>query len=90
MKPKIYMLSFDPYKTDAQALHTLVSSMPLMVEWWHYLGSTYLLTSHSTALQLQNYINSHWSGQYLLSEINAHNSGGWLPNTAWTWINARR
>lgn len=90
MKPKLYLLVFDPYKTNAAALHNIVTTMPLKTDWWHYIGSAYVLASYSTAKEMQDYINVRWKGFFLLSEINAHNSGGWLPQEAWNWINTRR
>lgn len=89
MKPKIYSLSFDPHVSNAENLHAIVTAMPHTIEWWHYLGSTYLITSHASALELQNYVNQKWVGRFLVSEIQPKNTGGWLPKEAWDWINSR-
>lgn len=90
MERKIYLLVFDPYKTDAVALHNIITTMAYASEWWHYIGSAYLITSSSTATEIQNYINMSWSGFFLITEINGRNSGGWLPQEAWDWINSRK
>ena len=90
MHPKLYLLVFDPYKTDPTALHNIITNLPNTTEWWHYLGSAYIIASRLNALELQNYINSRWVGFFLATEINAENAGGWLPQEAWDWINSRK
>lgn len=90
MKPKIYMLSFDPHKYDADKLHSVIATMPHMHSWWHYLASTYLITSTAEVITLQNYINMNWEGRFLITQMDPYNTGGWLPNDAWAWINEKR
>jgi hypothetical protein len=85
---KLYILSFDPYKSNATFLHSVITNMPLMKAWWHYIGSAYLITSTSSAAEIQNHINTRWTGNYLLIEVDPKNSGGWLPKAAWDWINS--
>ena len=89
MKPKIYMLAFDPYKTNSTTMHSAVISIPDVGEWWHYLGSAYLVTSNLSALEIQNHINARVTGQFILAEIIPSNTGGWLPKLAWDWINSK-
>jgi hypothetical protein len=90
MERKIYLLVFDPYKTNADSLHTIITTMPYTREWWHYIGSAYLIVSTAAAVDIQNYINSRWNGFFLTMEVNKRNAGGWLPIEAWNWINSRR
>jgi hypothetical protein len=90
VKPPIYLLVFDPYKTDAAKMHSLITDMPYALEWWHYIGSAYIFTSRSDADVIQRHIHERWEGYFYVSEITASNSGGWLPEEAWNWINERR
>lgn len=87
---KLYLLVFDPYKTDADALHRVIDKIPGLLYWWHYIGSGYILKSTSNAAAMEDYINRNWSGNFFLTEINANNSGGWLPSEAWNWINKNK
>jgi hypothetical protein len=90
MKPKVYMLAFDPYKTNAGVMHSAIITVPNISDWWHYLGSAYLFTSTASADDIQNHINQIVKGQFLLAEIIPSNTGGWLPQLAWNWINSKR
>lgn len=88
---KIYILSFDPYKTNAGWLHEVIKSSPYITNWWHYLGSTYVIKSSYTLATVQNDIIARWPNQhFLLMEVNAQNYAGWLPKVAWDWIDQNR
>lgn len=88
---KIYLLVFDPYKTNAMGLHEIIKNNAYILTWWHYLGSAYLIKSTYTLITIQNDIVSRWPNQhFLLMEVNAHNFGGWLPQAAWDWINQHK
>jgi len=84
----IYLVSFDPHKVDANGLHETIKNSELITDWWHYLGSTYLVSSTApTAKKLQLDIQKKWSAQrFLVVEVNLPNSEGWLPEKAWEWI----
>lgn len=88
---KIYLLVFDPYKTNASGLHDIIKNNTYIANWWHYLGSAYLIKSRYTLFTIQNDIITKWPNQhFLLIEVNAHNAGGWLPQAAWDWINQNK
>lgn len=88
---KILVLTFDPYKTDAKALHQLIKNNSDITGWWHYLGSTYLLTTNKSLDAIHKSIMSQWPRQrYLLVEVDIANSNGWLPKAAWPWIHKQR
>ena len=85
----IYLLSFDPYKTDAKALHSVISGNPGIPDWWHFIGSCYLLASNLTLSQLHQEIMTKWPNHHfllLMVELKEGNNNGWLPKDAWTWI----
>lgn len=88
---KIYLLTFDPYKTNSVALHNIIKSNSYISNWWHYISSAYLIKSSYTLVTLQNDIIRQWPNQnFLLIEINTQNFGGWLPKAAWDWIRQQR
>ncbi len=88
---KIYLLVFDPYKTDASKLHELIKNNQHISNWWHYLGSGYLIKSRYTLNTIHNDILREWPNQrYLLIEVNPNNENGWLPREAWDWIHQHR
>ena len=88
---KIYLLAFDPHKTDASGLHNIISKNPYITTWWHYIGSVYLIKSSYTLATIHSEIVQKWPNQhFLFIEVNASNANGWLPQEAWDWINLHK
>jgi hypothetical protein len=58
-------------------------------KWWHYMASTWLLSTTKTPQQVSDAIHPHLAEQDLLfvCELNP-NYQGWLPKPAWDWINS--
>lgn len=87
---KLYILSFDHAKSNAKALHNIISHSPgVITDWWHWLGSTYIIVSPEDLLHLHREILKKWPSQnFLLLEINLKkgNYEGLLPSEAWNWI----
>lgn len=84
---KVYLLAFDPYKTNATELHNIIKNNLYVSNWWHYLGSAYLLQSSYTLETIRADIIKKWPNQnFLLIEVKLNNSDGWLPKDAWDWI----
>jgi hypothetical protein len=83
----IFILTFDPYKVDANGLHNAIDSSPYISSWWHYLGSTYLLKSDHSITKVKDSIKSKWPNQkYLIMKVDPKNFSGLLPPKAWDWI----
>ncbi len=88
---KIYVLTFDPHKSDPTGLHNYIKISPYILDWWHYLGSTYLLKTTYTVETIQTEITKNWPDHsFLLMEVNALSFSGWLVKDAWDWIRSRR
>lgn len=89
---KIYLITFDPYKTDAIGMHGIISTSIYVSNWWHYIGSAYLIKSSWTLITIQNEITRKWgyNQNFLIIEVDPKNYGGWLPQDAWSWINQNR
>lgn len=83
----LYLLSFDPHKTDAKGLHQVIDKNPHVKDWWHFLGSTYLLASNESLYTVKQYIKQNWPQQrYIIIKVDASDYNGWLPQKAWDWI----
>ena len=88
---RAYILSFDPHKTDSLALHKAIKAIPQIINWWHYLGSTYIIISEAPLTEIHHEIMSRWPRQrYFLVKISLNESNGWLPEDAWVWIRKYR
>jgi hypothetical protein len=58
-------------------------------KWWHYMTSTWLLSTTKTPQQVFDAIHPHLDNQdFLLVCELSPNYQGWLPKQAWDWINA--
>jgi hypothetical protein len=60
--------------------------------WWHYLSSTWLLSTSRTPQEVFEAIKPYLGPQdfVLVGEFNQSNYYGWLPQEAWDWIAAQR
>lgn len=88
---KIYILVFDPYKTNSMALHEVIKNSPYALTWWHFIGSAYLIKSQYTLGTIHQQILNEWPNQFfMLTEVDLKNSDGWLPKEAWDWIKLHR
>lgn len=84
---KMYVLSFDPHKSDANRLHELVKENRSIKDWSHYLASSYVLISDVSEDSLTDYFVRNWHGnKFMIVEVVPRNRNGWLPNKAWEWF----
>lgn len=56
--------------------------------WWHYMESTWLISTDETAQGVWERISPHidQNDNVLIVEV-PRNYSGWLPQKAWDWIN---
>lgn len=55
--------------------------------WWHYLESTWLISTNKTASQIWSDLSQYIDKDDSLLIIEVRNNvSGWLPNKAWEWI----
>ena len=58
-------------------------------KWWHYMSSTWLLSTNKSPQQVVDAIRPHLEPQDLLFACElAANYQGWLPKPAWDWIDS--
>ncbi|SEK17584.1 hypothetical protein [Parapedobacter koreensis] len=82
----VYIVSYDLNKggQDYEGLYKELKNSP---SWWHYLDSTWLISTSETAEQLYARIGKHIDkNDYALTIEVRRNYEGWLPKKAWEWI----
>ena len=86
---KAYILTFDRDDSrDYSKLHDNITALPEILNWFHYVKSSYILISSiPNATKLNNEIMPIMRNKrYLLIEVNLDNRNGRLPSEAWEWI----
>lgn len=86
---KVYSVSYDLMKSgkDYSGLH---GELKQTYEWYHLLGSTWMLFTSESSEQIWERLKPHIDGddQILIVEVK-RNMYGWLLKDAWNWLNAR-
>jgi hypothetical protein len=84
---KTYLISFDPDTVDYRALNRVIKSSKYIIDWWHYLRSTYIVVSPYSLKEIHQDIRKRWPDySYLIIEVNKENCAGFLPERAWEWL----
>jgi hypothetical protein len=85
----IYSVSYD-LSNPGQNYSQLIEELESSPDWWHYLQSTWLISTRETAHQLSKRLLGHMDAndKLLVIEVRMH-FDGWLPEDAWDWINQR-
>lgn len=85
----IYAVNYD-LKKPGQNYATLFEAIKSCGDWWHNLGSTWLLDTSLNAQGIWNKIEPHRdSNDFFLIIGVTRDYQGWLPKDAWDWINVR-
>lgn len=88
MMNKAYAINYD-LKAPGRNYDALYDEIKKTGRWWHYLESTWLVSTTETAEQIWNRIGKHIDkNDYMLIIEVRNNTQGWLPKDAWDWINA--
>jgi hypothetical protein len=66
-------------------------ALKLQGPWWHYLASTWLISTGKTPQEVVNGIHLYMDPQdsLLVAEMGTHYQG-YLPKQAWDWINQQQ
>lgn len=90
MAKKAYILVFDrDDNMDYSALHKRITTLPEVVNWFHYIKSSYILISTLTSsTKLNDLIKPFFptGKSILLIEVNLKNRNGLLVAKAWEWL----
>ena len=85
----IYAINYDLKKPgqDYTDLHEAIKSCG---DWWHFLGSTWLVDTPLNAQDVWQRLAPLVDGNDIVLVIGVTREyQGWLPQQAWDWINAR-
>lgn len=76
---------------DSQKIHEVVTTMPGITDWWHYLPNVYIVsTTTKNAKSLSDYIIRNFEGLlFFITKIDLNDNNGVLNKNAWDWINKK-
>jgi hypothetical protein len=82
----VYCVSYD-LKKPGQDYEPLYEQLKKSLGWWHYLDSTWLISTFEDAQTLASRLLSVIDANDRLLVIRVSNERqGWLPKDAWDWI----
>src|SRR5580698_7749865 len=75
---------------DYHDFYEAIKSQGEQGKWWHYMASTWLLSTNKSPQQVFDAIHPHLDNQdfVFVCEL-SKNYQGWLPKSAWEWIYAQ-
>ncbi len=85
----IYSINYDLHRPhqDYSGLYGAIKSCG---DWWHYLGSTWLVSTGLSANDIWDRLRPHIDDDDRILVIGAtKDNRGWLPRDAWDWISQR-
>jgi len=72
---------------DLGRIHEVVTTIPIITDWWHYLPNTYIVSSVGTAKNIADVIQSHFQGLlFFVVKIDLQDTNGVLNKDAWEWV----
>lgn len=82
----IYMISYD-LNSPGQKYEELYEKIKEIGSWWHYLDSTWLVSTSLSASEIYSKIKSPLdNGDHILVFSLGKDYQGYLPQKAWDWI----
>ena len=82
----VYCVSYDLNKAG-QNYANLYEELKNSQSWWHYLDSTWLISTPETAEQLFQRMKPHIDNNDSMLVIGVTSArSGWLTNDAWEWL----
>ena len=85
----IYSIHYD-LKRPGQNYAELLDAIRSCGDWWHYLGSTWLVDGPLNAAQIWERLAPHVDTNDRVLIIGVTKEyWGWLPQDAWDWLDSR-
>lgn len=88
----IYLITYNHTQTvfDPKEIHSTITKLPGLTDWWHYLPNIYLVDSTSAVSNIANTIIRHHPGLLFLAvKVDLSQNNGVLNKDAWAWINKK-
>ena len=81
------LISYD-LNRPGQDYSNLYKEIKKAKAWWHYLDSTWIVSTNSSTEDWQRRLRQHMdeNDNLLIIEV-CENYQGWLPKRAWEWLN---
>lgn len=84
----VYLISYD-LKQPGQNYSQLYEELKKAASWWHYLESTWIISSSESLetwrVRIQSQVDQN--DFFIIFELNPRmNRNGWLPQKAWEWL----
>jgi hypothetical protein len=85
---RLFLLSFDPFKTDTSRLFEYLNLSPSVLNWRSPgLPGTILIITRLSIPAISDMLRVHMNGLlFMISEISIHNTHGWMYQDIWTFI----
>jgi len=85
----IYAVNYD-LKRPGQNYTKVHEAIKSCGAWWHYLDSTWLIDTSLSAEEVWKRVSPHadTNDNFLIIGVTSDYQG-WLPKSAWDWINSR-
>lgn len=85
----VYCVSYDLHR-PGQDYSKLIEELESSPDWWHYLESTWLISTNESPDQVWNRIGKHLdkNDRALIIQVGP-NCQGWLPQEAYAWIRTK-
>ena len=84
----ILLVSYD-LKVPGRDYAKLYETLKAAPGWWHYLESTWLLSTTDSVTTWTERIRAVMDENdiFIIVDITGRTNNGWLPKKAWDWIN---
>jgi len=87
-----YQITYDNTQYfQPDAVHSVITTIPGIVEWWHFLPNDYIVEAEQVNEQgISNHVGSIFTGlRFFVTKIDINATNGVLPKSAWDWINRK-
>jgi hypothetical protein len=91
MKYDVFLLTFDTTQTSRETLLEIIDDVDDILNWYAFLPGALCLISELSTADLSKTIRSHLPElRFLLVRLEKGQRQGWLPKSAWRFINEAR
>ena len=75
---------------DPHSIHTTVTGISTVTDWWHYLPNVYILSTNGGVKPISEAISGKFPGLlFFVSKLDLNDTNGVLNKDAWEWISKK-